>query len=255
MPVIKVSSHIEAYRIRAADSDLHQLAGRGIKEAVTEFVNAKILKRLELTPDDILVDIGCGDGCLLRKAEGVAARIGIVGSREESERLQKAIPEVEFRPGLVQKLPVETASATKVVCNSVLVLMRSEQEIVDALREIARIARPGAIMWVGEIPTADEYQAFRMYRGTSVAGMLWFLLWNHGLRTFLGMCRKLRRAWFGDEQIVLNSAGLYHAASDHFIALGEGCGLHVEDYFKHQELNSAGEPIDSKFRFNYIFRK
>lgn len=255
MPIIRAHDYVDAYRIRAQSPDIHELAGRPGKEALTEFVNSQIREHLTLNPTDIFVDIGCGDGRLLRKAAGVSSRVGITSSKEESERLQGLMPDITFKAGLVQSLPLETASVTKIVCNAVLVLMDSEDDVAKALREIARIARAGAVIWIGEIPTIDEYKKFKMYCGTSVLGLLWFLLLNHGLRTFLGMCRKLVKSTFGREQLVLNSARMYYSDTDHFIALAQACGLRLENHFKHPEIDVNGKHVDSENRFDYVFTK
>jgi SAM-dependent methyltransferase len=253
MPIIRVSDHVEAYRIRALAPDLHQMAGRDHKEALTQFVNSEILHAMDLEAADVFLDVGCGDGCLIRQVAGVSQRIGIVPTKEERDRLTAMLPNVDLYVGLAQKLPLGSGTATKIVCNSVLLLMKSEHDVVEALREIARVAKPGAMIWIGEIPTIDEFAQYKMYCGTSIAGLLWYLLKNHGVRTFLGMCRKLIRSTLGREALVLNSARLYNSSPDHFIALAEGCGLRLDNYFKHRELDSEGRIVDSAYRFNYVF--
>jgi hypothetical protein len=255
MAIIKVNNYVDVYKMRAHSSDPHKLAGRDGREAVTDFVTSQILERLDLQPQDILIDIGCGDGRLLKNSVGVASRIGTVGSTDECMLLKKSMPDITFKACLATGLHLETASATKIVCNGVLLYMQSTDEVEQALSEIKRIAKPDALIWVGEIPAANEYAEYKMYIGDSVLGLLWFLLRNHGLRTFLGMCRKLIMSLFGQDQVVLNSAGIYWSSPQNFIALAERHGLRLETYFKHREFNANGDPADSKYRFDYIFRK
>jgi hypothetical protein len=241
--------------MRASAPDMHQMAGRGHKEALTEFVNARILEAMQLEQTDVLLDIGCGDGRLLRNASRVSQRIGIVPTKEEKDRLEAILPDSVFYTGLAQKLPVSSHTAGKIVCNSVLLLMKSESDVADALREIARVARKDAKIWIGEIPDTDEYAEYKMYCGSSVPGMLWHLLKNHGVRTFMGMCRRLMKAQFGNEELIINSAQLYHSPPDKFVALAQSCGLRLETHFRHLEVDAQGRAVESKYRFDYVFRK
>jgi len=255
MPIVKVDSYVEGYRLRSHAPELHTLAARDGRENVTDFVNGRILQQIDPQPAEVLVDIGCGDGCLLRKAVHVQTRIGTVGTRDERERLQKAIPDVSFKVGLAHDLPLETASADKVVCNGVVMYLGTEERVTLALREMRRIAKPDALVWIGELPAVDEYSEYKMYLGDSVLGLLWHCLSKLGWRTFLGMCRKLLKAAFGGEEVILNSASLYYSIPEHFIALAKNCGLKLESYTKHRELDRQGSEMESPYRYNYIFRK
>jgi SAM-dependent methyltransferase len=255
MPIVKVDNYVETYRLRSHASELHTLAARDGRENVTDFVNGRILERIDPQPTEILVDVGCGDGCLLRKAAHVATRIGTVGTKDERERLEKAMPGITFEVGLAHALPLKTASADKIVCNGVVMYLGSENQVALALHEISRIAKPNALIWIGELPATDEYAQYKMYLGSSVFGLLWHCLSKLGIRTFLGMCRKLLKAAFGGEQVVLNSASLYYSTPDHFINLAKNCGLKLESYSKHRELDRQGLEIESPYRYNYIFRK
>lgn len=256
MPIVRLRDHIEDYRLKARSHEMHQMAGRGDKKALTEFTNRSILAHMGLRSDDALVDIGCGDGLLLRMASGqTAAAFGIVPTADEKTRLQAVIPGVNFLVGTAQKLPLPAASASRIVCNSVLLLLESEGEVRAALTEMARIARPGAIVWVGEIPCIDEFALFRMYRGNSMFGLLWYLLAHHGIRAFLGMCRKFAKAALGNERIVLNSARLFYANPATMIELAQSCGLRLNSYSKHEEIDGQGRVVDSKYRYDYLFTK
>ena len=254
MPVIRVNNYIDAYRVRSQAKDIHELAGRPDKQALTEFVNRSILNEIQPGPDDILVDIGCGDGTLLRMAMECGAEcLGITPTAEEKARLEEAMPKLAFKVGTVQDLPLKPESASKVVCNAVLCYLSSEEEVKTALQAMARIARPGATVWVGEIPEIDEYAHYGMYRGTSMPAFLWHLLTHNGLRSFLGMCRRWLKATLGSERIMLNSAGLFHAEPARMVALAEACGLRLSAHFRHKEMDQQGHVADSKFRYDYVF--
>ncbi len=254
MPVFRVNNFVDAYRLRARSEDIHDLAARSNKKALTDFVSREISKALNLEPNDVLVDIGCGDGSLLKIVRGhVSQCIGTTGSIEEKTRLESAIPGVSFIASPAQQLPLASAIASKVVCNATLFYLPSENDVQAALREMARIAMPGATVWVGEIPDVDEFRHYGMYCGTSMLEFLWHLLKRNGIRSFLGMIRRWAKALVGREQIVLNSARIFYASPQKLITLAESCGLRIKTYFRHMQLDDGGNVIHSEFRYDYVF--
>lgn len=121
------------------------------------------------------------------------------------------------------------------------------------LREIARIARPGATIWIGEVLDVDECEHYGMYRGHSMLAFLWHVLMHNGVRSFLGMLRRWFRAIFGDEQIVLNSARFFFVTPQKLIGLAEGCGLQLKSYSRPTVVDHAGNVRESELRYDYIF--
>jgi SAM-dependent methyltransferase len=254
MPVLRVNNYLDDYRLRAQSKDIHELAGRPNKNATTEFVNRQILDAIEPSPVDVLVDIGCGDASLMKMADGrVLECIGITSTAEEKARLESALPNLRFIASTAQDLPLESGSVSKVVCNGVLILVPDEVDVRASLREMARIARSGATIWVGEIPEIDEYLHYGMYRGNSMLAFLWHLLRHNGLRSFLGMVRRWLKAVTGSERIILYSAGIFCASPEKMISLAQDCGLRLKTYFRHKELDQGGNVVDSEFRYDYIF--
>src|SRR5947209_14550853 len=77
-----------AHRVHEVDD----LALRGKnKRKVTQRILARILREIELGPSDHLVDIGCGDGTLLRFAQdaGVSNVIGLLATEEEAQLVRR----------------------------------------------------------------------------------------------------------------------------------------------------------------------
>lgn len=145
----RATTSIENYRGWAADEDVHRLTGRKDK-ANTVFVNALVSSRIDARPEHSVIDVGCGDGSLLASLP-CRVRIGVSPTEEERARLAAERAGVEFRAGLAQKIPAEDASADRVICNGVLSLLPSVSVAGEALAELARIARPGALVYVGEM--------------------------------------------------------------------------------------------------------
>lgn len=93
MPVLRVNNYLDAYRLRAHSRDIHELAGRPNKNAMTKFVNRQILDAIKLSLADILVEIGSGDAPLMKMANGrVLECIGITSTEDETARLESALP-------------------------------------------------------------------------------------------------------------------------------------------------------------------
>ncbi len=158
MPVLRIDNYLDDYRLRAQAKDIDELAGRPNKRSTTEYVNQQILAAIDLSQSDVLVDIGCGDATLMKMAEGrVSQCVGIVSTEEEKARLESSLPRLRFIASTAQKLPLDSASASRIVCNGVLTYLPTREDVQSSLREMARIARPGATIWVGEIFEIDAY--------------------------------------------------------------------------------------------------
>jgi len=256
MPILKIHDSVAFYRHLATSSAICALSGRGGDVAATEFANRRILQSLDLVPDDFLLDIGCGDGCLLRMAEGlVCDRVGIVPTDEELQQVQAAVPGVTLLTGVVQHLPLPSDSFSKIVCNSVLLLLESESVVQDALQEIARVARKDALIFLGEIPYAEEPASLGRYHGNSLSRFLWHQFKRRGTGDLLRSIRSTASAIAGRQTLILSSAGSFYSLPDHFIAMAQQCGLRPVTHFKYQRLDSSGIVIESPFRYNYIFLK
>ncbi len=253
--IIKVSSYVDAYGARAAHArNVHELDGRDGREALTRFINQTIRETLHFQPEDRLLDIGCGDGVLLRMAteDGVSQAVGVQATEAEADRIRSL--GLSATQGLADALPFADSKFNVVVCNAVLVLVPREK--IDAsLREIARTAELNARVWIGEIPVSPEMSDVPRHR--SVMSMLWFLVRNRGLRTFLGMCRRLLVRGTQRQPVILNTAALtqFWASPRDFIAMASDAGLALERYFPYRVIDSAGKIVVSPNRYDYIFRK
>jgi ubiquinone/menaquinone biosynthesis C-methylase UbiE len=136
--------------------DPHDLALRGRKREITRLIHERIVEAVELHSGDDLVDIGCGDGTLLRMAERSGARtaVGLLATDEEVAVLRRS--GLDAKQSFTDQLPLPDQCASVIVCNSVLLVVPREK-IPASLREIYRIAKPGARIFLGEIPFAEQH--------------------------------------------------------------------------------------------------
>lgn len=220
------------------------LRGRNTGE-ITRRVNARIVRDVSLTSSDDLVDIGCGDGTLLRLAQAAGATnlVGLLATEEEAALVRRhGLP---VRQGFTHRLPLADQSASVVVCNNVLLVVPREL-ILESLREIERIAKPDARIYLGEIPYVpgpDPEPEFATARET-----LSYLYRKHGPRTAIGMLRRIVY-WrlTGQPMIIRGGASVsFYAEPAEFIALAEAAGLELVRYWPHDWPEG---------RCNYLFRK
>jgi len=245
--ITRSADYVEYCRETAVRSrTLHDLALRGAgKEAITAAIHEGIAKDVSLGPDDDLVDIGCGEGRMLHLAAkiGVRSAIGFLATEEEVA-LVKATG-VHVQQAFSDELPLADACASVVICNNVLLIVPREK-ILPSLREMSRIARPGARIYIGELPYLPGPPLdpeFDTARET-----LAYLYGRYGLRTCLGMARRMVYWKLAGKQMIIRDGTQvsFHATAAEMNALAREAGLTPVRHWQHEY---------PKTRNNYLFTK
>jgi ubiquinone/menaquinone biosynthesis C-methylase UbiE len=137
--------------------------------SITEALERRLLLRLagELRNLDVL-DIGCGDGTLaLACRQGGAARV--VGCDADPRMIAQAAGHaaragaaIELLVARAERLPFRDASFDLV---SIVTVLAFVSEADQAMREMARVLRPGGRLVIGELGKWSCWAARRLIRG------------------------------------------------------------------------------------------
>jgi SAM-dependent methyltransferase len=109
--------------------------------------STELCRGFPIGPDDIVVDVGCGNGakaqfCARFAREIIAIDIDTARVEDTLKRMQStAKARFTVRPGTAYAIPVESGMATKVICSEVLEHVEDPRHVLE---ELFRIGKPGA---------------------------------------------------------------------------------------------------------------
>lgn len=267
MKIYKARDFLEAYKVRASSADINDLSGRDGLPQLTSYVSSSLATELSLRPGDTLVDVGCGEGSLLRMLveQGIPASClrGVLPSEEEVNRVASHLGSFGCHPVITKGkadctgLPDQWASHT--VCNAVLLLLKGPEEAMEALKELIRITRQGGTILVGELPDVDErtldiqreaspLEASAFQRAAAVLACYGPLeLWRR-------FCLRVG-AIFDNRLVVMTPPTTYFERPDVFEKRALELGLTLYRRYNSPSLSRQGCPIALEHRWNYLFHR
>src|SRR5215211_3430140 len=116
-----------------------------------------MLDAVEPAEGDRLLDVGAGTGVLARAALRRVGSTGSVVAVDPNDCMlavaARLAPELEVRRGTAEDLPIGDNEIDCVTCQSALMFF---QDRVRAIREMARVTRPGGRVAIATWPSVDE---------------------------------------------------------------------------------------------------
>lgn len=264
MSIYRAKDFKDAYRVRASSKDIHAMSGRDGRHDITMFVSQKIYNELNVLEKDVLLDVGCGDGTLLRidsdaSKERVGERKGILPTIEEVERLNQLFKSPMAILGTVTQTTLPKEYADKVVCNGVLLLLSGKEEVAEALSELCRITKKGGTVFVGEIPTLDEYTVLNennlIPQHKSFIERAVIVLKHFGIKEVLIRIINRIKLKINSGIVVHAPPTTYWSSPEEFSELAKTVGLRLKKSFPSSSLAENGSPLVSKTRYDYIFER
>lgn len=136
-----------------AKLDGFDYAGEKLDEKQVDFLVEKIMERLDLNKDDLLLDAGCGAGMLLKPLSAHVKRaVGVDYASAMVDRCKKLCPGVEVKVAEIQDLPFPENTFDKIVCFSVFQYFTSLDHAGKVLNEFIRVCRPNGRVFIGDVP-------------------------------------------------------------------------------------------------------
>lgn len=135
------------------------------------------LRRADLSPGEVVLDIGCGAGIDTLLAAIAVGRTGkVVGLDMTPEMIERAREHavlagleehVEIVHGLAESIPLEDESVDVVISNGVLNLCNRKSRVIA---EIARVLRPGGRVSIADLVVTDRLPDEILKHPAAVAG-------------------------------------------------------------------------------------
>ncbi|MEO7455729.1 MAG: class I SAM-dependent methyltransferase [Gemmatimonadaceae bacterium] len=132
----------------------------------------RLLDRLALRGDEVVLDVGCGHGLMLigaakRLSAGHAMGIDLWSQSDQQDNsalatMKNALAEgvsdrVTVRDGDMRTLPLEDASVDVVVSSLAVHNVRTQVDRARSIREMARVVRPGGRIGLLDIAHVGDY--------------------------------------------------------------------------------------------------
>ncbi len=264
MTIFKSRNSVEEYKYRTLSKDLNEISGRTGREEITKFVNKKILKIInKIAPENCnLIDVGCGDGTLVKlssKESKYKKIAGISPNQEEVDLITKSLklnkfdPRIEIKKGLSHDIPYEDNIFDFVVINGVLLILDNEQTLIDSLIEIKRIMKLDSFVLIGEMPFVNEFSDAKY--GDSISKWLFHVLRKKGIAEFIRRSKQVIRSLITNEPFLIVRKKVLFYKKEEFTNLIEKIGFELVFAKIHKEIDNNGEEYESETRYNYLFKK
>ncbi len=268
--IYRAKDFVDAYRARALSRDINDMSGRDGQPDITRHISECIAEELGLEENDSLVDVGCGDGTLIKIAieRGLDPRrvIGVLPTVEEVDRVRERFATLvdiyDHRliiAGFSNDSHVPSGFANKCVCNGVFLLLQNMAIVEASISELVRITSSGGLILIGEVPEISEANitsdSGAMPVTTSALQRAVLVFRQFGIRELITRLRKRCVAEFGSRLIVLAPPLTFFISPADFENCATRLGLKLIKKYRSPSLSSTGRPHEIPYRWTYIFER
>ena len=132
--------------------------GRNINEAEFELIVKDIKEKLEIKSDDKVIDVGCASGKVTFMISQEVKEVAGIDFSNELLSQAKRNSNIHYYLANSTKLPFKEESLfDKGLFYSVAHYLPKE-DLLSTLKELSRVCKPGALIFVGDVPDADKKQ-------------------------------------------------------------------------------------------------
>jgi ubiquinone/menaquinone biosynthesis C-methylase UbiE len=231
----------------------YDLGGRS--KEITDFIINGIIKKVNFTSKDIVLDIGPGGGILFRKLieQGKLKKgVGIDPIAEVISKLNIIFKEnknVEFLVGESTKIPYKDKSFDKIVMNSVIHYLESKDNVTKTLLEIKRTLKKDGVAYIGEVASEDDY--YRHGFKDRVNKLRHNLMFHGFLKTLRIILKTLKNKFIKTNVVVKGVVPIYYNLNE-FLDLCAKIGFKAE-YYPHYIVEEG--KIFKTTRYDYILER
>tara|TARA_R110002074_G_scaffold392501_2_gene578065 strand:+ start:160 stop:933 length:774 start_codon:yes stop_codon:yes gene_type:complete len=232
------------YRELATKDDIHAITQREDADKTDRIMNS-VIGRLPASRS--ILDIGCGDGRLLRDMDA-EVRVGTVISEEEVARLRvfHEGKSIEFVVADIETL--DLGRTFDLICTiAILSHLPSKKAVRRALRAIRSASVVDGHLYVGVLPQIEATPK----RHHSTLRAIGFVRRTCGIKVTLGfIChlwkRRHRMGYYEAPRLPQ-----FAARADAFVALADECGFELVEQWNCANFGTD----DDRQRMDYLFRR
>jgi cyclopropane fatty-acyl-phospholipid synthase-like methyltransferase len=123
-----------------------------------------VINKLDLQPNDSLLDIGCGPGTLLFPLSKVVEMVSGIDNDRVIQRIQNQCNNKKnittISGNFLEIESSELGLYSKIVIYSVVHYLSSKEELFDFLLKALKLLKPGGRMLIADIPNLDKKSRF-----------------------------------------------------------------------------------------------
>lgn len=210
--------------------DYTMMSGRySVQEKDKKKIIGDIIKKLDLNPEDSVLEIGCGVGDLLIPVSFLVDEITGIDHESCIERLRKRFCDnknMRLIPGNFLDLSLKKRY-NKILCYSVLQYLENKKEVIKFIDKAVNMLNPGGKVFFGDIPNRSTKERFLNSRQGKEFSKKWNNLIRkvkdgHERKVILPVDEKLVRF---DDTLVLDILSTFRQKGYHTYIFSQPPGL------------------------------